>query len=114
MSQLEQNLDELTKWIDLYKKSDIQDGNTLSECLRHITSALFFLEIERAKYHEQWQSIVHKLVIKQSSTVNRAENEAHVLVPEMYKLRRIMDSSYTVADAIRTQISWIKSGLINV
>jgi len=46
-------------------------------------------------------------------SVSRAENTAHVQVPEMYLLRRVMDSAYTCCDAIRTQISWIKSGLTN-
>lgn len=110
---LEKDLKTLADHIELYRDAPSDDGNTLSECLKHITSTLFFLEIERAKHHEQWQSIVNKLIVKQGSTVSRAENEAHVLVPELYKLRRIMDSAYTCCDAIRTKISWIKSGLTN-
>jgi len=110
---MKQHLDELTTYIEIYKSSEVNDdGNTLSECLKHITSALYFLEIERAKYHEKYQEIIHRLTLK-GTPVNRAENEAHVLVPEMYQLRRIMDSAYTVVDSIRTQISWIKTGLKN-
>lgn len=111
---MEKELLTLTDFIGIYKDCDATtDGNTLTECLKQITSALFFLEIERSKAHEKWQGIVHTLVIKQGMTVSRAENEAHVLVPEMYKLRRIMDSGYTTVDAIRTNISWIKAGLNN-
>lgn len=107
-------LTDLSKYISIYKDADANtDGNTLNECLQKISTALFSLEKERAKAHEKWQSIVHTLVLKQKMTVSRAENEAHVLVPEMYQLRRIMDSGYTTIDAIRSNISWIKSGLIN-
>jgi hypothetical protein len=42
-------------------------------------------------------------------SVARAENEAHVKVPEMYLLRRVMDAGYEVIGAIRTNISYLKS-----
>jgi hypothetical protein len=47
--------------------------------------------------------------VKEKKTVARAENEAHVTYPQMYQLRRIQDAGYRVADAIRTNISYLKS-----
>ena len=105
-------LDHLTKQIEQYRVTASNDGNTLTELLQQITSTLFYLEKERASYHDQFQKTVHRLVLA-GSPVSRAENDAHVSVPEMYLLRKVMDSAYSVCDAIRTQISWIKSGLIN-
>jgi hypothetical protein len=55
-----------------------------------------------------YENEVFKLV-KGGSTVARAINEANVLYPEMYQLRRIMDGGYRIVDAIRTNISYLKS-----
>jgi hypothetical protein len=110
---MKQHLETLTEYIQIYKDCDVtQDGNTLSECAQQIASTLFFLEIERAKYHDLWQKVVYKLVLE-GTPVNRAENQAHVLHPEMYQLRRIMDAAYENLNAIRSQLSWIKAGLSN-
>lgn len=109
---MKQALEHITKYIKLYRESDPEDGNTLVECLQQITSTLFYLEKERAVYHDMFQKKINELIAKEMS-VSRSENEAHVLFPEMYMLRRVMDSAYTTCDAIRTQISWIKSGLVN-
>jgi hypothetical protein len=34
-------------------------------------------------------------------------------VPELYRLRRIMESGYETSGAIRTNISWLKSEINN-
>lgn len=91
-----------------YRKCGVNDGEQLVRHLQQISATLFYLEKERAATHAQWQSTLNQLVLEGMS-VSRAENEAHVKHPEMYLLRRIMDSAYTSIDAIRTQISWIKS-----
>lgn len=105
---LEKALDHISAQIKLYRESDIMDGEQLNNCLQQVSATLFYLEGERAKVHDQWQSCVQKFVLN-GKPVNRAENEAHVLYPEMYLLRRIMDSAYVVCDAMRTNISYLKS-----
>jgi hypothetical protein len=35
-------------------------------------------------------------------------------VPEMYRLRRLLESGYRVCDAMRTNISFLKSEIHNV
>lgn len=112
MTPLEKALDHVAYYIKQYRELDPNDGDGMVECLQQITATLHYLEGERAKYHEQWQSIVHTQVLSGDS-VSRAENKAHVEVPEMYLLRRIMDSAYTTCEAIRSQLSWIKQGLNN-
>lgn len=112
MNQLEKALDIISENIKKYRKLTPNDGDGLTEILQQVTATLFYLEKERAKFHDAYQSRVNQLVLAGNS-VSRSENMAHVEVPEMYMLRRVMDSAYTTCDAIRTQISWIKSGLIN-
>jgi len=112
MTDLEKALSHISDNIKKYRESDPNDGNGLVEILQQISSTLFYLEKERAKYHEDFQRRINEGVLSGES-VARSENKAHLEVPEMYLLRRVMDSAYKVGDAIRTQISWIKSGLIN-
>lgn len=112
MTALETALNHVSDYIKKYRETSPDDGESLTAILQQITATLFYLEKERAKYHDTFQNTINKLVLNGES-VSRAENTAHVQVPEMYLLRRVMDSAYTCCDAIRTQISWIKSGLTN-
>lgn len=108
-----EQIENLQKWVGLYYKCDPQDGEKLSLYLQKITGILFYLETLRSEYHDKWQSKVFDLTTKQGLAVNRAENEAHVLFPEMYTLRHIMTAGYKITDAIRTNISYLKSEKVN-
>lgn len=108
MGDFEKALNLLSKQIKKYRDLKELDGNVLTEILQQVTGTLFYLEKERSNYHAQWQTVVHQLILEGKS-VARAENMAHVEVPEMYMLRRIMDSAYEVVGAIRTNISWLKT-----
>lgn len=112
MTAFDSALDNVSENIKKYRTTRPNDGDGLTQILQQVTATLFYLEKERAKFHEKYQDRINTLVLAGNS-VSRAENMAHVDVPEMYMLRRIMDSAYTCCDAIRTQISWIKSGLVN-
>lgn len=112
MTALESAIDHISKEIKKYRELSPDDGEGMVACLQQISSTLFYLEKERADYHVKFQNIIHENVFKGES-VARSENIAHKEVPEMYLLRRIMDSAYKTCDAIRTQISWIKSGIVN-
>ena len=104
----EKALDLIAKETKTYREASVNDGETLNKCLQQISATLAYLETIRAEYHKEWQGIVFKEVLSGLS-VARAENEAHVKVPEMYLLRRVMDGSYEVIGAIRTNISYLKS-----
>lgn len=112
MASFQKALDHIANQVKRYRETGPNDGETMAEILQQISSTLYYLETERAKFHETYQKTIHQLVLS-GEAVNRAENQANVIVPEMYLLRRIMDSGYKVCDSIRTQISWIKSGLNN-
>lgn len=113
MTDLQKALDHLTDQIKTYRETSSMDGDALSEILKQITATLFYLEKERASFHHTYQSSVCALV-SEGMSVSRAEAQTHSELPEMYLLRRIMDSAYEVVGAIRTNISWIKTGLTNV
>jgi hypothetical protein len=108
MDDLQKALDHLIVNVKQYRNTNTMDGEALVGILQQLTATLFYLEGERAKYHDEFQKIINTLVIEGKS-VARSENEAHVQIPEMYMLRHIMSSAYEVVGAIRTQISWLKS-----
>ena len=110
---MKEHLDNITSIIDTYYGVQDPTGTMLVEWLKDMTSLLYYLETERAKIHEQWQKVVFRLV-SNGKTVSRAENEAHTIHPEMYKLRRVMDAGYRVVDAMRSQLSFIKAEMNNI
>lgn len=108
MSDLEKALDHISIQIISYRTTGIMDGEKLVSILQQITATLFYLEKERSDYHVKFQKLIGSLVLEGNS-VSRAENMAHVQIPELYMLRHIMNSAYEVVGAIRTQISWLKT-----
>ena len=103
-----EEIEKLNAYVSQYYKCSLQDGNELSMLIQKITSLLYYLETVRADIHNNYQIMVFELV-KQKMSVSRALNEADVCYPQMYQLRRVMDSGYKICDAIRTNISFLKS-----
>jgi len=108
MKDPSKQIDDLSTFVNLYYKCDRNDGDQLSYLLQKITGILFFLETVRSEVHDLYESKVFELV-KEGNSVARAVNEANVTYPQMYQLRRIMDGGYRISDAIRTNISYLKS-----
>lgn len=101
-------LDHITAEIKKYRELKELNGDILCSILQQLTGTLFYLEKIRSDYHDKWQNKVNQLIIDGAS-VSRAENIAHKEIPEMYMLRRIMESSYKVVEAIRSNLSWLKN-----
>ncbi len=97
-------LDDLTTIIDTYDNMTIKDGLSLSELLKRLTCTLFYLEKYRAEYHEKYNNIMYTW----QSSVASGQIEANQKVPELYMMRRIMNAGYRCADALRSNISYIK------
>ncbi len=106
-------LERIAELIEEYNSTDIFDGNKLNQQLKELTSRLYHIETMRTKAHENYEKVIHNKVAEGFS-VARATNEAKVEVPEMYKLRRLLESGYRVVDAMRTNISFLKSEMYNV
>jgi len=100
-------LEDLNRYVNEYYKCNLTDGERLNVLLQKITGLLYYLETVRSDVHDAFESHVFNMV-KEKQTVARAINEAHVVYPQMYKLRRIMDAGYRISDAIRTNISYLK------
>ena len=108
MTNLDKALNTLADNIKAYRTCDLQDGDELLRILQRITGVLHYLETERAKCHNTFQTRVGKLILEGNS-VARSENIAHTEIPEMYMLRHVMSSGYEVVNAIRSTVSWLKS-----
>lgn len=102
-------LDNIADNIKEYRKLKIEyhNGSKLNDILKQVSATLYYLEKERANFHDQYQKRIQQLILE-GSTVARAENMAHSEIPEIYLLRRTMDSAYEVCNAIRTNLSWLK------
>jgi hypothetical protein len=106
---MERALAHITEMIKQYRAlTDLTNGERLNYFLQQISGTLYYLETIRSEYHSKYQCRVNELIL-QGESVSRSENTAHKELPEMYMLRRVMDSAYTCIDAIRTHISWLKS-----
>lgn len=108
MTDPSEQITKLNKYVNKYYNCNRQDGNELSLYLQKITGLLYYLESVRSDVHDLYENEVHNLV-KGGASVARAINEANVKYPMMYQLRRTMESGYRITDAIRTNISYLKS-----
>lgn len=108
MTDPSQQITDLSEYVNAYYKSNLQDGNELSMLLQKITGLLFYLETVRCEIHDLYENEVFNLV-KSGQSVARAINEANVKYPLMYRLRHVMTSGYKIGEAIRTNISYLKS-----
>lgn len=115
MTDPTKQITDLTKYVNAYysEKGVLQNGERLSMLLQKITGLLFYLETVRCEIHNLYENEVFGLV-KSGQSVARAINEANVKYPTMYQLRRIMESGSRIVDAIRTNISYLKSEKQNV
>ena len=104
----EKIITELKLYVDAYYNCDRINGDELTELLQKITGLLYYLESIRSQIHDMYETSVFNLV-KEGLSVARATNEANVKYPMMYQLRRIMNAGYRITDAIRTNISYLKS-----
>ena len=108
MENLQKALDHIIDNVKKYRACAVDDGEQLVSILQQLTATLFYLEKERADYHDKFQCIINALVLE-GKTVSRAENQAHVDIPQMYMLRHVMSAGYEVVGALRSQISWLKT-----
>ena len=98
---MESLLDRLTECVLYYESEAWKETGKLNDLLRQVTSTLFHLESHRAKYHSEFVKIQYNFNGSAAGGKVLAEHK----VPELYTLRRIMESGYKVCDAIRSNIS---------
>ena len=108
MKELDNVITNLNRCVKRYKSLSASNGLELNTLLKDISGYLYYLETVRADVHNEFEGYISELVTSGES-VARATNMANVKYPAMYKLRCIMRSGYNVVDAIRTNISYLKS-----
>ncbi len=101
-------LDEVTKIIEAYgSPKKMPDGHTINEYLRKLTTRLYYLETLRTEAKQKHDAIIFQAV-NEGESVARASNKADNEVPELYLLRRILESGYRCSDAMRSNLSYLK------
>jgi hypothetical protein len=106
-------IEKLNTYVNQYYNCDRTNGEELLLLQQKISGLLYYLETVRSQQHDAFESKVFELV-QEGQSVARAVNEAHVTYPLMYQLRRVMDAGYRIIDAIRTNISYLKSEMNNI
>lgn len=98
-------LDNINRAVEQYHNLQLTLVKDQSEILRGLTTNLYFLEKYRIESYETWQSVYFQ---SKGTSGAAKEREADFKVPELYKIRRIMEGGYKVVDSIRSTISIYK------
>tara|TARA_R110000803_G_scaffold5445_2_gene17908 strand:- start:1856 stop:2245 length:390 start_codon:yes stop_codon:yes gene_type:complete len=99
-------LDDVINIIETYHSLELKvdEGMTYSKLLKNLSSNLFYLERYRSEYYYKHNQIMFEF----KGSVAASKIKADEQVPEIYLLRRTMNAAYRVADAMRSNISYIK------
>lgn len=109
----EKSIEDMYSIVNRYKTMKTLNGHEINEMLKDLSAYLFYLGTVRVQVHNLWQTKV-KTLVDSGSSVSRAENEAHVEYPEMYKLRTYMRYASGVSDAMRSNLSYLKQEMQNL
>lgn len=102
-------IEELVKLSRDYYECPPEDGHAMMCIAQKMSAIMAFLETIRSEVHNEFQLRINKLVHEEKWSVAKADNQAHVDFPLMYKLRRVMDGHKQVLDIIRSQVSNLKT-----
>ena len=105
MKELTTILTEIDTLIDAYHTMKLTLVKDQSEILRGLTTNLYFLEAHRIDAFETWQYRFHD---SKAGSAAAKQRDADYKVPELYRIRRIMEGGYLVVDSIRSTISIYK------
>ncbi len=109
---MQETMDTIIGIINDYNSSSNHNPEGLLDLGRSLSAHLFFLEKYRSDAHKRFQARVKSLK-DEGWKVNAAENEANVEIPELYELRRFMESAEKVLGMIRSELSWLKTEMQN-
>jgi len=110
---LHNQITNLNGYINAYYKCNLQDGKTLNELLQKIGGTLYYLTTVRAEVHDLFENLLKDLV-DEGQSVARAQNACNVKYPEMYKLRRTLETAERIHTSIQVHISYLKAEMRNV
>ena len=104
MTELESILKRITDVRDEYDKMYLKDVDKLSELLRQVMSANFYLVEIRVEAHERWLDVYNET----NGTNAAKERAADFEVKELYHIRHIMRLAEKQVQVLITQISFYK------
>ena len=97
-------LKEIDEAIETYNSMSLDDIKLQSDCLRKLTTNLYRLEGFRIEAKEMWLSVYFSKAGTNAAREKISDNE----VKDLYRIRRLLDSGYKVADSIRSTIGVYK------
>jgi hypothetical protein len=109
---MEKTLEKITEIIKDYYDTNNHNPEGLINLGRNLSANLYFIEKFRAEKHKAFEATIYSLKM-QGYKINSATNEANVKHPELYILRRHMESAEKVLGMIRSELSWLKSEMNN-
>jgi hypothetical protein len=109
---MEKTLEKITEIIKDYYDTNNHNPEGLINLGRNLSANLYFIEKFRAEKHKAFEATIYSVKM-QGYKINSATNEANVKHPELYMLRRHMESAEKVLGMIRSELSWLKSEMNN-
>jgi len=106
--EFEQQIKLLDEQVNRYYSNNNLTGLELLEIAKKISGLNYYLTTVRAEIHDAYQCMINEATRDKKMSVARAENDAHVAYPAMYKLRHKLDASYEVLWDIRNHLSYLK------
>lgn len=111
INDIQATINRLNECIMTYRDTNPSDGNSLLAIAQEISTLLYFLSEEKTRQHDNWQRCVYDMTTNKGMNVNRAENAAYVMYPQLYHLRYIIRAGNEVLNIIRSQVSFLKAEL---
>jgi hypothetical protein len=103
---MNKQLDELNEIVNSFYKV-VPQGAALCDMLRRSTALIYFLETYRSEVHKNWIATYHAT----EGTNAAKERQADKDHPELYLLRRVIPSANKVVEAMRSNLSYLKTEL---
>ncbi len=112
MREFEAQMKQLDELVKTYHKGKL-DGHHLVEVLRKMSTLLYYLADVRAEVHNAFQNVINESTKDKKMSVARAENEAHLQYPALYKLRHKIAAADGVVWAVKEELNYIKKSMSN-
>jgi hypothetical protein len=93
------------------KMSDVYENpSLLLERMKELGGYLVYLKLDKVFAHEAFNTRVNEL-IEEGMSKAAAETKASAEIPQLYKLRNMMEAFQRVHDTMRSHLSYIKTEL---
>jgi hypothetical protein len=102
MKDLEIILDNINKAVERYEVCKLSLTADQSDILRILSTNLHYLTEKRIEAQQEWLSVYFS---SKAGSMGAKEKEADFRVPQLYQIRRFMDSGNKVMDSVRSTIS---------